>query len=382
MSNKKTRLTSIIILTYNKLEYTKMCIQSIRDFTNKDDYEIIVVDNNSQDNTVEWLKEQSDLKVIFNNENLGFPKGCNQGIEIAKGDNILLLNNDVIVTPNWLYNLDKALYSSNDIGAVGAISNSCSYYQQIDINYKDINEMIEFANKNNISNEKLWDYRTKLIGFCMLIRREVLENVGLLDEMFTPGNYEDDDLSFRIITSGYKLLLCKDVFIHHFGSVSFGEKINDYNSLLNINRKKFERKWGFNTQYSSNIRFDLINEIQERDKNKTLNILEIGCGTGATLLEIKSRYRNANIYGIEINENACEIAKNNCNLIIGNIEDISLPYRNEFFDYIILGDVLEHLINPWNIIKKLKGYLKSDGSIISSIPNILHISVLSDLING
>ena len=103
--------TSIIILTRNKFEYTKLCIESVRKYTQKDAYELIVVDNYSTDETREWLKEQVDVKVIYNSENVGFPKGCNQGIAIAEGENILLLNNDVIVTENWLDNLIMALYS-------------------------------------------------------------------------------------------------------------------------------------------------------------------------------------------------------------------------------------------------------------------------------
>ena len=89
--------TSIIILTYNHLDLTKDCIESIRKYTEQDTYEIIIVDNHSQDETPEWLKTQSDLHVILNQENVGFPKGCNIGIEASARENdILLLNNDTI----------------------------------------------------------------------------------------------------------------------------------------------------------------------------------------------------------------------------------------------------------------------------------------------
>ena len=98
--------TSIIILTYNNLNYTKECLDSIKKYTKEGTYEIIIVDNNSTDGTVEYLKSQPDLKVIYNKENMGFPKGCNQGISLASNSNdILLLNNDTIVTNNWLDNL-------------------------------------------------------------------------------------------------------------------------------------------------------------------------------------------------------------------------------------------------------------------------------------
>lgn len=380
LAKSNIKFTSIIILTYNKLNYTKLCIESIRKFTPKDCYEIIVVDNNSTDDTVKWLKKQIDLKVIYNKQNNGFPKGCNQGIEISKGENILLLNNDTIVTPNWLENLNEALYSSDDIGVVGAISNSCSNYQQVQVNYNNIEDMISFAEKNNTLNKRTWDQRTRLIGFCYMIKKEILDKVGLLDEIFSPGNFEDDDLSFRIIQEGYKLLLCNNVFIHHFGSISFGASPQFY-ELYQANRKKFIDKWGFDNTYSCNIRFDIIDTIK-RNLDEEFNILEVGCGTGSTLLQIKNIYKNANIYGIEICEDPGNIAKCLLNTTIGNIETLSLDYENSYFDYIIFGDVIEHLIDPWSVLVKMKKYLKPDGAILASIPNIMHVSIIKSLILG
>ena len=235
--------TSIVILTYNQLEYTKLCIESIRKFTPKDKYELIVVDNNSTDETVKWLKEQKDIKLILNSENLGVPKGYNQGINVSKGDNILLLNNDVIVTPNWLYNLDYALWSNLEIGAVGCLSNYVSNHQKINVIYKDITSMLKFAEKFNIQDSKKYEIRHKLIGFCFLVKKEVVDKIGLLDEQFFPGNYEDDDYCKRILNKNYKLLLCKDTFVHHFGSISFINNNLNYNKILKDNKIKFNQKW-------------------------------------------------------------------------------------------------------------------------------------------
>ncbi|AOR24014.1 bifunctional glycosyltransferase family 2 protein/class I SAM-dependent methyltransferase [Clostridium taeniosporum] len=378
---EKVRFTSIIILTYNQLEYTKLCIESIRKFTPENYYEIIVIDNNSTDGTVEWLNEQEDLKLILNQMNLGFPVGCNQGINVAKGENILLLNNDTIVTPNWLNNLDKALYSKDNIGAVGAITNNCSNGQQIGVAYNDIQEMLEFSDKINISNEEKWLYKTKLIGFCYLIKKQVLNKTGLLDPLFTPGNYEDDDISLRILKEGYYLLLCNDCFIHHFGSVSFSKDMNKFSMYFSINRAKLDYKWGFNVSYSNNARNDLI-EMMDCDIRKKIKVLEVGCGAGATLIELKNKFKNVETYGIEINEKAAEIAKGISNIIVGNIENMEISYKENFFDYIILGDVLEHLINPWEVMGKLKRYLKLSGKIIASIPNLIHITIIRDILNG
>ncbi|MCX7694219.1 MAG: glycosyltransferase family 2 protein, partial [Caloramator sp.] len=280
--------TSIIILTYNNLDYTKLCIESIRKFTSKNTYEIIVVDNNSTDGTAEWLKNQQDLKIILNSENMGFPKGCNQGIKIAqKNNDILLLNNDVIVTPNWLDNLRKCLYSNEVIGAVGAVTNSCSNYQMISVNYKNLNEMIEFAQNYNISDKDKWEERLRLVGYCMLVKREVIDKIGLLDEIFTPGNFEDDDYSFRIRKAGYRLYLCKDTFVHHFGSASFRKNSDKYEKLLIDNRNKFINKWGFDPYYIAEIKREIVDIIIEDNNQNNINVLHVGCAGGGTLLYIK-----------------------------------------------------------------------------------------------
>jgi GT2 family glycosyltransferase len=227
------------------LDYNRLCINSIRKYTKRDSYEIIVVDNHSTDGTVEWLQEQADLRLILNHENVGFPAACNQGIAAANGNDIMLLNNDTIVTPQWLSNLEKCLYSSPDIGAVGTVTNSCSNFQRIACKYSSIEEMICFAQRFNHSDPGLWEERKRLVAYCMLIRAEVIDKVGLLDEIFSPGNYEDDDYSVRMRNAGYRLVLCRDAFVHHFGSISFREQSTQFTALLNTNKQKFIDKWGF-----------------------------------------------------------------------------------------------------------------------------------------
>lgn len=373
---------SIVILTYNQLDYTKVCINSIKNYNGNDDCEIIIIDNNSTDGTVEWIKEQEGIKYILNEENKGFPAGCNQGIEIANKDNdIFLLNNDTVIMPNSIFNLRMGLYSSEKVGATGAVSNSVSYYQQISEQYDDFETYMNYSLRNNISDEAFYEERVKLVGFAMLIKRETLNKVGLLDERFTPGNFEDDDISFRIIKEGYKLLLCKDSYIHHFGSVSFKEDSKKYTKLLETNSRKFKEKWGFVSEYSNFIRNEIVDQIDEL-KNKNINVLEIGCATGATLLEIKNRYKSANIYGIEINKKAAEIAESFADIRSDNVESIELSYEEKFFDYIIFADVLEHLQDPWSVLNNIKKYLKDDGYILASIPNVMHYSVVRELLNG
>lgn len=372
---------SMIILTYNQLSYTKLCIESIRKHTAEINYEIIIVDNNSADGTVEWLKKQNDIKTIFEKENVGFPKGCNDGIKIADGDSILLINNDVIVTKNWLKNMLIALYSSSDIGACGAVSNACTNYQTIPVNYKSKEELFSFAEKNNISDPSRWKEKSRLIGFCMIIKREVIEKIGLLDKRFTPGNFEDDDYSYRIRLAGYRLILCNDVFIHHFGSVSFGSDGQKFKHILDENRKKFISKWGFNPEHAAVIRRDII-DFMDDDNDLPIKVLEIGCKTGATLIEIKNKYKNAELYGIELNKKAAKISGTVCSVKSRNIETDNTDYDKNYFDYIIFGDEVQHFYNPWKVLSDARKYLKTGGKVLASIYNVMHYSVLKSLING
>lgn len=374
--------TSIIILTYNNIEYSKLCIDSIRKFTLEGTYEIIIVDNHSTDGTVEWLKTLSDIKIILNSENKGFPAGCNQGIEAAeKGNDILLLNNDTIVTQGWLENLQECLHSSPLVGAVDPVTNSCSNYQSIPTNFSSLEEMLDFSLKYNYSGIKDYEQRLKLVGFCMLIKREVADQIGLLDERFTPGGFEDDDYSFRIQEAGYKLILCKNTFVYHFGSISFKADLPTFNSCLMVNSKKLEEKWGFNSTYSSFTRYEIINLIDD-DKEKEINVLEIGCACGATLLQIKNQFKNAKIYGIELNKNAAKIAAHFADVRDDNIENVTLSFEEGFFDYIIFADVLEHLYNPSKVLSNMRKYLKNNGHILASIPNVMHYSVMQELVEG
>lgn len=371
--------TSIVILTFNQLDYTKLCIESIRKYTPLESYELIVVDNASTDGTISWLREQSDIKVVYNDINLGFPTGCNQGINVSTGDSILLLNNDTVVTERWLEQLSTALYSDESVGAVSCVTNNCSYGQRISTSYHDLQEMQQFASSFNSTDPSKWVERLKLIGFCFLIKKSVVERIGTLDEMFSPGNFEDDDYSLRIRKAGYKLLLCKDTFIHHFGSVSFGEMSAKYSQLLKKNAQKYENKWGFSPLYSQHVRTEIIN-LMEEPREAALHVMEVGCACGGTLLEIKDRYPNSQLYGIELNRSAAEVANIIADVRPENIENDVMNYEENFFDYIIFADVLEHLYDPWSVLRNIRKYLKPTGKLLISLPNIMHHSVMSSLL--
>lgn len=382
---EKMNNVSIIIVTYNQLEYTKKCIQSIWQNTQADTYEIVVVDNNSKDNTREWLEQTKGIKCIFNEENKGFPTACNQGSAIAEpGNDILLLNNDTIVCKNSIYNMQRAL-AQKESGAVGASSNNVGGKQKIDVIFDTIEEYLQFAETNNIYNPARHQRRLRLIGFAMMIKRQVWNEVGGMDEIYGLGNFEDDDICMKILKKGFKLYFCPDAFIFHFGGASFSlfnQKKGEhaYNNLLLHNREIFEKKWRIKWGYFSHSRKEIVDLIR-RHPRAEFNVLDIGCGLGATLLEIENQYPNAEVYGIEINRAVVEIARNYLKISCADIEYDQIPFDKKF-DYIILADVLEHTKEPEKVLCKLKKILTSSGAFVISIPNIMHISILYKLLHG
>lgn len=269
---------SIVILTFNQLKYTKECVESIRRHT-PEPHEIVFVDNGSTDGTVKWLKqlikENPAYKLIENKKNLGFAKGCNQGITASSGEHILLLNNDVVVTEGWLSGMLEPLNSSTDIGIVGPMTNNISGPQRVmDIDYSE-DRLDGYSASFRKHNRHRRVSMRRIVGFCMLFKRELVERIGLLDEMFGSGNFEDDDYCLRATLAGYRNLIAGDVFIHHYGSRSFiGNRI-DYSSAMSKNRSLFSEKWkGIDPKTTIGLRVNIIKTLENSETQYHLGNLK------------------------------------------------------------------------------------------------------------
>lgn len=235
--------TSIIIPTYNHLQYLRECIESIRAFTSSP-YEIIVVDNGSTDGTAQYLQSHADQLVFkLNTTNLGFAGAVNQGLYMARGTTLLILNNDAVVTTSWLDNLLHCVNSDPSVGIVGPVTNYISGEQLIDVTYNDMAAMQQFAQHFNHRNDHLWVDTERLTGFCMLMRREVFTRLGYFDEGFEIGNCEDDDIGLRARLLGLRLTIAKDTFIHHYGSVSMKALQAQFDPIYEKNLAYYSSKW-------------------------------------------------------------------------------------------------------------------------------------------
>ncbi|MEW6622419.1 MAG: glycosyltransferase family 2 protein [Bacillota bacterium] len=256
---------SIIIPVYNQLEYTKMCLESIWHYTSEN-YEVIVVNNGSQDATKEYLKQNPQIYSIHNGKNLGFAKAINQGISAAGGNHIIILNNDCIVSHEWVQRLLRAAEEPK-VGIVGVMSNFAASPQLIKVNVKNIQDIPRIAQqvKNKYNNSIC--YTTRVVGLCMLIKRELIEKIGGFDPRFGLGTFEDDDFSLRSILCGYKNVIAKDVFIFHFGSVTFKKEKIPRNLLLRENWQMFKEKWGLPVELPLGEK-DYLTKIAAKDFDK------------------------------------------------------------------------------------------------------------------
>jgi len=234
---------SVVLLALNQVEYTRKCIESIQKNCTQN-LELILVNNGSTDGTKEYFDSVPGAVVIHNEENLGVSAGWNQGIRKATGEYVLILNNDTIIVPGTIENMVRAACNHSKAGIVGPRSNQIAGPQLVkDFTWESEEEILH---KAQIFQQKMdrsaWEF-SRIKGFCMLVPMKVVHQVGLFDERFGKGNFEDDDYSCRVRKAGYNLLVADDSFLFHFGSVSFGQAGIDWNEQMKINMKLFEEKW-------------------------------------------------------------------------------------------------------------------------------------------
>ena len=239
---------SVVVVTHDGLVFSRLCLESLLANTSRSDVEVLVVDNASSDMTVAYLDalaEQSPrVRVMRNDRNLGFAVAVNQALARARGEMLVILNNDTIVPPGWLDGLERHL-ADPGVGMVCPVTNASPNEARIEVPYTTYGGFVDFADGRCRSRRGASFDIDTLTMFCVAFRRDVYDLVGGLDERFEIGMFEDDDYAFRVRAAGRHLVCAEDVVVHHFGEASFGWLVptGEYNRIFAANKARFEDKW-------------------------------------------------------------------------------------------------------------------------------------------
>ena len=165
---------------------------------------------------------------------------------MARGDYLVLLNNDTVVTRGWLTGMLKQFSNADGVGIVGPVTNSIGNEAMVPVTYHEIKDMPLFAYLyTDLHMNQRYYHDGVLAMYCIMFSREVLQKVGPLDENYGRGYFEDDDYSIAAKNAGFDLVMTEDVFIHHYGNASFsllGDEVRL--RLFHENKAYFEKKWG------------------------------------------------------------------------------------------------------------------------------------------
>lgn len=238
---------SIVIPVYNKFAYTAACLRSLAAHTAQTRFEVIVVDDLSSDSTGQRLGQIEGIRVLRNAVNLGFVGSCNAGAAMARGEFVLFLNNDTLVTPNWLEALLRCFEDEADAGLVG------SRLIYPDGRLQEVGGII-------FSDGSGWNYGrfedpedTRFLfrrevdycsGAAIMLRRELFERLGRFDSRYAPAYYEDTDLAFAVRAAGLKVYCEPRSRVVHFEGITAGTDTGTGMKRYQvINQEKFLAKW-------------------------------------------------------------------------------------------------------------------------------------------
>lgn len=376
-------LVSIIILNKDGIHHLKRLFTDFDKKTNYSNYEIIVVDNASADESVSYLKSLDlPITVIENDVNVSFSKGNNDAAKIANGEYLLLLNNDIEPTYGWLNELVGTIENNDNVASVGAKlifpfyfnhKRESSYMIQHsgDIFAERMYPCCLYAVNKSDSSLDIFDSSLTRNNECVavtgavnLISKKVFDEIGGLDEEYFYG-LEDVDFCLRLHELGYKILFAGNSLLFHHES-STRVKSESYFENDKHNYSTFWRKWG---QYlSRNLMLDKLHSrkfFTEKDLKITI-INPAGSGNDELISDISKKFNDRDF--------TVEVISDLENNYVGNSADILLSFTDKYDldNMIARGDIVKTIVSDGNL--KTEGYdisVSLNNNKTSDIPNIL-----------
>lgn len=254
-----SKKVDILIPVFNGLTYVVDCVESVLRYTDSSLYHLWLLDDCSDAKTNGYLQGIADqydhVTLVVNDENQGFVKNCNIGFSKGRLEWCLLLNSDVIVTPKWLDSMLKCGESDEKIAGVNPLTNHAS---QINVpmyagaSFLAVNDY--FSNTQNISYPDI----VTGVGFCLMLRRSVINKLSLFDEIYGKGYCEESDLCMRLTTQGHRVVVAPSVYVYHKGGGTFTDRGERYKK----NRKIFDQRWANDYQEQFKV-FHQLNPLQK-----------------------------------------------------------------------------------------------------------------------
>ena len=241
---------SVVVISYNQWPLTERCLQSLVMHSERNSTDIVVVDNASQDDTPSQLQAWAALdpehrRVVLNADNKGFGPAVNQGLALAQGEYLAVLNNDIVVSPGWARGLRRHLQTRPQLGMLCPITNNIGNEAQVALAGHSVSDVFESAQAYTLRKTGQFLPLHVCAFFCVMMHRRTYETVGPMDEQFVPGFFEDDDYCLRIKALGLELGCAEDVFVYHELSASFDKlKAAHRQEIFERNKALFEKKWG------------------------------------------------------------------------------------------------------------------------------------------
>ena len=265
----------LVLLSWNHLECTHPCVESIFAHTNIPT-RLIIVDQGSQEETKVYLQSLVSIpslvvEIIWNRSNVGYPKGMNQGLARATAPYVCFLNNDILLPPGWLEELIAVAESDPSIGSVNPASNNFSIVPPASTHW------LEYAKARSALHGR-WTEANYGEGSCLLVKKKILDSIGGFDEeTYEQIYFEDADLGRRIQAAGYRCVMAEGTYMWHKGGQTMSQRPERLR-LFQENERRFIQRWGkgqrilYAVETNSADRLKQMGEQARAHANRSSNI--------------------------------------------------------------------------------------------------------------
>ncbi len=440
-------LVSLIIPTRNGLDMLRTCIDSILTKTVNAAFEIIIVDNGSDDPQAlryfeHLVATDQRFRVLRDDSPFNYSALNNRAAEIARGEFLALVNNDVeVISPGWLSEM-VSLASLPGVGAVGArlwYANRTLQHGGVILGIGGVaghsHKHLAQGEPGYIGRAALLQGMSAVTGACLVVKKSAFQEVGGLDESSLAVAFNDVDFCLRLRTAGYRNVWTPHAELFHHESVSRGSDFApDKRRRFNLELKVMLARWAdtlvCDPAYSPNLtlehenfelarpprvsltepwyertnpnkvvninalryqaRIDLSNvnnshtqayEHILRTGGVGLNVLEVGCSTGHLGRLLKEKGHR--VIGIEPQPEAAAVANQHLDEVFcGTVDQFFDEHPDRIFDTVVFGDVIEHLADPETVLRRVRHQLTEGGTMTISVPNVAHSSMRAMMLEG